>query len=105
MTDIIQLGNQGVKIIINVKDTSGAAVDLSSATNLKIKIKSVLATAGKTFDASLEGAGTNGAISCVLGADDIDALLTWKAQAYYELGAFKGHTQPVDLFYVEGNLA
>lgn len=79
--------------------------DVLDASPNAIKIKSALATAGKTFNASLEGVGTDGAISCILGADDIDALLTWKAQAYYELGAFKGHTQPVDLFYVEGNLA
>ena len=105
MTGTIQFGNQGIKVIVNVKDETGAAVDLSSASNLKIKLKSVLANTGKSFTAALEGDGTEGALSCTLGANDIDALSTWKAQAYYELGAFKGHTTPEDIFYVEGNLA
>lgn len=103
--DVIQLGNQGIKIIVNVKKTDGSAKDLTGATNLKIKIKSALATAGKTFPADFEGDPSAGALSCVLGANDIDALATWQAQAYYEQGSFKGHTQAEDVFYVEGNLA
>ena len=105
MIEVVQLGNYGFKIVVNVKDPAGAARDLTGASALKIKLKSVLATAGKTFTASFEGAPTTGALSYVVVANDIDALGTWKAQAYYELGSWKGHTQPVDIFYVEGNLA
>lgn len=103
--DIVQIGNQGIKAIVNVKDPAGAAKDLTGATALKIKMKSVLSPTGKEFTANFEGAPTTGALSYVLTGIDINALGTWQAQAYYELGSFKGHTEPVDIFYVEGNLA
>lgn len=103
--ETVQLGNEGLKIIVNIKQPDGTARDLTGATNLKIKLKSNLATAGKTFTAVIEGVATNGAVSCILTAGTIDSLGLWTAQAYYELGAFKGHTKPEELFYVEGNLA
>lgn len=99
-----QLGNQGIKIIVNVKKPDGSARDLTGATNLKIKVKSALSPTGKTFTAAFEGDPTAGSLSCVVGAGVIDALATWQAQAYYELGTFKGHTLPEDLFYVKENL-
>jgi len=103
--DIVQLGNQGIKIIVYVKDAAGAAKDLTGSTNLKIKLRSVLSTAGKSFTASFEGAPTTGALSCVLGVNDLDAVGVWLAQAYYEQGSFKGHSHPEEIFDVEGNLA
>ena len=103
--DIVQFGNEGIKAVVNVKDQAGAAKDLTGAAALKIKMKSVLSPTGKTFTAAFEGAPTTGALSYVLTGTDIDARGVWQAQAYYELGSFKGHTEPVDIFYVEGNLA
>ena len=103
--DITQLANEGIKILVNVKKPDGSARDLTGATNLKIKLKSALSPTGKTFNASFEGSPTLGVLSCTLAAGAIDALGAWKAQAYYELGTFKGHTHPEDIFYVEGNLA
>src|SRR5688572_8281838 len=98
--DVVQFGNQGIKAVVNVKDTAGATRDLTGATNLKIKLKSALSPTGKTFTAAFEGAPTAGALSYVLTGTDIDAPGVWKAQAYYELGTFKGHTEPVEIFYV-----
>lgn len=105
MTDTVQLANEGIKVIVYVKDQAGAAKDLTGATNLKIKLKSAIAQTGKTKTATFEGSPTTGALTCTLTAGEIDTLATWKAQAYYELGSFKGHTRPEDIFYVEGNLA
>lgn len=103
--ETIQLNNQGFKLVINVKDPSGAIRDLTDATNLKIKIKSVLSKVGKEFVAAFEGSPTLGVLSYTFVDGDIDALGVWKAQAYYEQGAWKGHTHPEEAFYVEGNLA
>lgn len=104
-TEITQLGNQGIKIIVHVKKPDGSARDLTGAANLKIKLRASLASDGKTFAANFEGDPTEGALSCVTGVNDIDTTATWKAQAYYELGTFKGHTRAVDIFFVEENLA
>ena len=103
--ETVQLGNEGIKVIVNVKKPDGSARDLTGATNLKIKVKSALASAGKILNATFEGSPNLGSLTCTLVAGDIDALGTWKAQAYYELGMFKGHTHPEEIFYVEGNLA
>ena len=106
MTDTTQVGNLGIRVIVNVKNSDGSAKDLTGATNLKIKLKSKLAAAGKSFTAEIYGDATEGAVSCILDdATDIDSLALWQAQVYYELGVFKGHTHPEDLFFVEGNLA
>lgn len=102
--ETVQLGNSGFKIIVNVKDPAGAARDLTGATNLKIKLKSAL-SAGKEFAGVAENLAL-GQISYTVAAEtDINATGVWEAQAYYELGAWKGHTEKVEAFYVEGNLA
>lgn len=106
MTDSTQQGNLGIRVIVNVVNADGSAKDLTGATNILIKLKSRLATVGKSFAAEIYGDATDGAVSCVLdSADDLDDLSIWQAQAYYEQGEFKGHTRPADIFIVEGNLA
>lgn len=101
---ILQLSNLGVKIVVNVKDPAGAARDLTGASQLKIKLRSVLSPTGKTVTATAENLAA-GSLSYVLALGDLDTLGTWQVQAYYELGNWKGHTEAVDAFYVEGNLA
>ena len=102
--ETVQLGNYGFKIIVSVKKPDGTARDLTGATQLKVKVKSALATAGKMFTGVAENLA-QGQISYTFAINDIDAEGVWKAQAYYELGAWKGHTQAEDAFYVDGNLA
>lgn len=104
MTETIQRGAIGVKVVINVKDGDGNAVNLTGATNLKIKMRGDINSDGVTKTASMEGSAVNGALSCLTEANDIQAVGTWQGQAYYELGAFKGHTEPVEIFYVKDNL-
>jgi hypothetical protein len=103
--DIVQLGAQGIKLVVNVKQPDGTARDLTGAGQLKIKIKAVIGAVGKSFAAAFDGSPTNGALTYTLASGDLDALGIWQAQAYYELGAWKGHTEAVDLFEVKGNLA
>lgn len=105
MTDTVQFGNEGIKVIVYVKNPDGSAKDLTGATNLKVKLRSAIAAAGLEKAGAFEGNPNTGAISCTLGAGEINVLATWQAQAYYELGTFKGHTRPEDIFYVQGNLA
>lgn len=104
MTEIVQLGNYGFKVVINVKKPDGSARDLTEASGLKIKLKSALSPTGKTFDAQPENLA-QGAISYIVSSGDIDTLGEWKAQAFYTLNGWSGHTHPEPIFYVEGNLA
>jgi hypothetical protein len=104
MSEIVQLGNYGFKIVVNVKKSDGSARDLTGASGLKIKLKSALASTGKTFDAQPENLA-QGAISYVVSSGDIDVLGQWSAQAFYTLNSWNGHTHPEPIFYVEGNLA
>jgi len=67
-------------------------------------LKSALSPTGKSFDAQPENL-SEGKVSYVVASGDIDAGGEWKAQAYYELNSWKGHTHPEPAFYVEGNLA
>jgi len=101
----VQVGNYCFKVIVNVTDAAGAARDLTGATTLKIKLKCITGqSAGKIFDAVLEDA-VGGSLSYVITADDIDEIGTWQAQGFYTLSGWVGHTEPVDVFEVEGNLA
>lgn len=102
---IVQYGTEGFKIIVNVKNSDGTAKNLTGASNLKIKARSRLAPAGKTFNAALEGAAANGAVSYTIAANEIDSLGVWLTQAYYEQSGFKGHTEAVESFEVQENLA
>lgn len=103
-TETVQLGNLGFKLIVTVTDSAGAARNLTGATNLKLKLKPTNARTGveKTGVAEALAAGK---ISYTFAANEINAVGLWKVQAYYELGAWKGHSEAVDAFYVEGNLA
>lgn len=97
----IQINDIGVKIIVNVVDENGAPVTLTSATNLKIKLRPSARGDGVTKTATLEG--TTG-VSCLTETGDISVRGVWKAQAYYELGGLKVHTQPVEVFTAVANL-
>jgi len=78
---------------------------LTGAANVKIKMKCVTGSAaGKIFTATLENPAL-GMVSYTVVSGDIDRLGVWKVQAYYELSGWFGHTYPVDVFNVEGNLA
>ncbi len=96
----IQRNSIGVKVVVNVVDASGDPVTLSSATNLKIKMRPTVG-AGITKDATLEGTT---AVSCLTVDGDLDSVGVWQAQAYYELNGFKGHTAPIEIFTVLENL-
>lgn len=96
----IQMNDVGVKVTINVVDENGDAITLTGATNLKIKIGAENGE-GITKTATLEGTT---ALSCLTEAGDINVAGVWKAQAYYELGGFRGHTKPVEVFTALPNL-
>ncbi len=104
MTDTVQLGNLGFKLIVTVTDSAGAARNLTGATNLKLKLKATNARTGVEKTGAAENLAA-GKISYTFALGEIDTVGLWKVQAYYELGTWKGHTEEVDAFYVEGNLA
>jgi hypothetical protein len=103
--DIIQLNNEGFKIIVNVKNKDGTTKDLTGALQLKIKARSAIAQTGKNFTAAFETNGADGKVSYTVAAGQIDALGVWSTQAYYEESGFKGHTEAVESFEVKENLA
>lgn len=98
----VQRNAIGVKIKINVVDEEGNPVNLTGATNLKIKMRPDVGSDGLTKTATLEGTD---AVYCLTTAtSDLDTLGIWKAQVYYELGSYKGDTRPVEIFSVVDNL-
>lgn len=101
MTQSVQLGDYDYKIIVNVKDSAGAARDLSGATNLQIKLRAAISPVVKTFTATEEDLAT-GSISYTVEPGDIDALGTWEAQALWSLGGVPGQSQWVEVLDVQG---
>lgn len=100
----IQIGAVGVKIVVTVKE-SGTAKDISAATGIKLRFRSAVGSAYKEFDAAFETDGVDGKVSyTTAAASDIDVEDVWSAQVYYELGAFRGFTEPVEAFTVRRNL-
>lgn len=102
MTDI-QLGVIGMRITITVTE-NGAALDISTATVKKIILRSSLG-AGKIKTAAFLTDGADGKVYYDTVAGDIDTESTWMAQVYYEMGTFKGYTEPVEVFTANPNLA
>jgi hypothetical protein len=100
----IQIGAIGVKIVVTVKE-NGVAKNISSATGIKLRVRSAISSAYKEFTAVFETDGADGKVSyTTVGASDIDLEDVWSAQVYYEMGAFKGFTEPVEAFTVQRNL-
>jgi hypothetical protein len=102
--DTIQIGAIGVKIIVTVEE-GGVAKNIATAIGLKLRLRSAVASTYKEFTAAFETDGSDGQVTyTTLAATDIDAESVWSAQVYYELGAFKGFTEPVQAFEVKRNL-
>jgi hypothetical protein len=102
--DTIQIGAIGVKIVVTVKEDA-IAKNIATATGLKLRLRSAIGSTYKDFTAVFETDGTDGKVSyTTTAAGDIDLESVWKAQVYYELGAFKGFTEPVEAFEVKRNL-
>jgi hypothetical protein len=102
--DTIQIGAIGVKIVVTVEE-DGVAKNIASATALKLRLRSAIGSAYKEFTAAFETNGTDGKVSyTTTAASDIDLESVWSAQVYYELGSFKGFTEPVQAFEVKRNL-
>jgi hypothetical protein len=100
----MQVGAIGVKIIVTVEE-GGAAKNIATATHLKLRLRSAIATTYKDFTAAFETTGADGKVSYTTAlATDIDVESVWSAQVYYEMGAFKGFTEPVEAFIAKRNL-
>lgn len=106
MTKEVTYNAIGLKVTLQCVDNDGVAIDLTGATNLKIKLRpeSGAAATAVVKTATLEGAGTNGTIYCLTEDGDIDTVGDWLGQAYYEKGTYEGHTIPVTVFTVVANL-
>lgn len=104
MTEIIQSGSIGVKITVTVQENA-VAKDISAALNIVMRLRSDEVNTYKEFTPTFETDGTDGQVSyTTTTADDIDVTGLWSVQVYYELGAFKGFTEPVPAFMVLENL-
>lgn len=97
---VVELGEYGFKVVVNVKDSNGAARDLSGATSLQIKLQAANSPIIKTFTGSAEDL-PNGAISYTVEEGDIDALGVWSGQALWSLSGTPGFSQWVEVLEVE----
>jgi hypothetical protein len=102
--DTVQIGAIGVKIIVTVEE-DGVAKNISTATGMKLRLRSAIGNTYKEFTASFVTDGSDGKVSyTTLAAADIDVESVWSVQVYYEMGSFKGFTEPVEAFLAERNL-
>lgn len=103
-TETIQLGTIGLKITVTVQENT-VAKDISTALNIVMRLRSDESNTYKEFTPSFETDGTDGQVSyTTVAADNIDVSGLWSVQIYYEMGAFKGFTEPVPAFMVLENL-
>lgn len=103
-TETLQIGSIGVKITVTVEE-AGAAKDISAATGLKLRLRSSISSTYKEFTPSFDTNGSDGKISYTTqAASDIDMEGVWSVQVYYEMGSFKGFTEPVEAFSAKRNL-
>jgi hypothetical protein len=101
--DIVQVGSIGVTITVTVTE-GGVAKDISTATGLKMYLQ-CMGQEAKSFTPSFVGTGSDGKMKYITtAAADINTSGIWTAQIYYELGTFKGYTQPIEAFDARGNL-
>jgi hypothetical protein len=101
--DIVQVNSIGVTITVTVTE-GGTAKDISTATGLKMYLQG-MGQEAKSFTPSFVTTGSDGKVKYTTTATtEIDTLGVWTAQVYYELGTFKGYTQPIEAFEVQNNL-
>jgi hypothetical protein len=100
----VQVGAIGVKIVVTVEE-GGVAKNIAAATHLKLRLRSAIGKAYKDFTAVFDSTGVDGKVSyTTLLTSDIDLESVWSAQVYYEMGTFKGFTEPVEAFIARRNL-
>lgn len=96
----VHIGDIGSTFICTIEE-DGTVVDLATATDLKIYMKTPTET--KTFDASLYTDGTDGKIKYVTVEGDIDLAGEWQIQAGANIGGWQGRSS-VEKFEVYANL-
>lgn len=91
----LHVGDIGTIIRMTIMDGTNI-VDISSGSNFEIKLlhkdKSV-----SVHPASLTTDGTDGKMEIVTDAATLDEKYKMKAQGYFELPTWKGHTSKIDL--------
>lgn len=94
----IHVGDEGTRIILIVKDQSGAVVDIAGATDMKYIFKKPGVALSVEKTAVLLSDGSDGALLYVVEPGFIDVQGTWKVQAEATIGAWKGKS---DVFSFE----
>ena len=90
--ETIHMGVIGLALELEVLDETGAAVNLSAASVLQLKLRAPGGNT-ETYTAVLSGDGTDGKMRYVTtSTEDLDAAGTWTKQGYIEVGTFKGYT-------------
>ena len=98
-----QVGAVGVAIEYTVKE-NGVAVDISAATNLKLRLQKPRGRTTTEYTAAFKTNGSDGVLRYVTAsAGDLDRAGMWGAQANFTLSGFNGPLAKA-WFYVEPNL-
>ena len=102
-TGEIHVGDVGTMFIRTIKDETGTAVDISTATVKQILFKPP-SGALLTKTAQFVTDGTDGRVFYMTIAGDLSAPGPWRCEAYVEMPAWEGHSDIKD-FEVYANLA
>jgi hypothetical protein len=101
---VLPVENIGVRIILTVTE-NGIAKNISTATKKKIILRNAGSSSKVVKDATFLTDGSDGKVYYDLLAGDVSTAGTWSAQVYFEMGTFKGFTQPQEIFTGVANLA
>ena len=105
MTTIyVHNGDVGTIFRLTIKDTAGAAIDVSTAVTKYIYFKNPAGTTLPAKTAAFTTDGTDGKIQYTTIAGDIDMVGTWHVQGYVETSLGKFWTEK-DSFKVYSTLA
>lgn len=87
----IHFMDEGTQFLATVRDQDGAIIDLSSASVLQMQFTKPNGTVF-TRTATKTNGGTDGVADYIAATGELDALGTWYARVYAEIGVWKGHS-------------
>jgi len=103
--ELFQKGVVGSKILVTIKDTSNAVVDVSTASVKRIRYRKPDGTED-FFAANFESDGSDGQINYITAStDDLDQVGEWEIQGYVELSGGAIIPTSIGQFFVRDNLS
>lgn len=90
-----QVGDVGAEIRLTIIDSTGSAVDISTASLKQIKVYTPEGTLAETLTGSFYTDGTDGILKATTTSSSLTSAGYWRAVAYATIGDWTGHSSPL----------